>query len=427
MTPGAARCVLLGAVLFAYARSPFGTFQYDDFNVLVHNAAVHDLGHWWGGLRPLLKLSYALNWAASPAPLGFLLLNLALHAVNALLVFELIRALLPEEEGSALLGALVFALHPVQTEAVAYVSGRSTSLMASFFLGGLWLSLRARVASASPWHLPAGLLCFGLAAATKETALVLPAVAGLVHGKVEGPARRRILGAFLALGAVLLLGLLLHPGYRRLFHFSFELRGCGAQLHGALAGLAYLFRVLLWPVGLNIDPPLAAPRGWTSEGLATALAVIVLTGLALVAWRHRPWVAVGIGWFLLTLLPTQGPVPRLDLANERHLYLPMAGVALLVAGLCRAPRLRRWAPAGTAAMSLLLGVGTTRRIGDYRTEVALWESSIRADPANARAHNNLGAALALAGRREEAREAFRKALRLRPDYALAEENLRGIE
>ncbi len=424
MTLGAARGTLLGAVLLAYARSPWGAFQYDDFNVIVHNAAVHDLSHWGGGLRPLLKLTYALNWAASPAPWGFLLVNLALHALNTWLVFELIRALAPRlglREGTelpALMGALVFALHPVQTEAVAYISGRSASLMATFCLASLLLSLRGRLAGA--------LACFTLAAATKETALVLPALAIWIH-KDSAPAdRRRMLGAFLALGVAMSLVVLLHPGYGRLLAFSFALRGAAEQLQGALVGLAYLGRKLLWPAALNIDPPLAA-HGWTPEALAMLLLLGGLIAVAAAPARSRPWLGLGIGWFLLTLLPTQGPVPRLDLANERHLYLPLAGVALLVAGLSQEARLRRWAPVIGAMACLALGAGTYARIGDYRTEIALWESSLRADPANARAHNNRGTALALAGRREEAREAYREALRIRPGYALAQENLRGIE
>ncbi|MBI3131128.1 MAG: tetratricopeptide repeat protein [Acidobacteria bacterium] len=415
------RWLLPGIVLIVYARSLLGSFQYDDFNVIVHNAAVHDLSHWHRGLRPLLKLTYALNWALHPAPMGFLAVNVGLHALNAWLVFELILALAPRldlrerSERAAFLGALVFALHPVQTEAVAYVSGRSAALMATCFLGALLLFLRG--------HRFGPLACFGLAVATKETALVLPAVALLVFAGAPAQERKPILRACLALGSLLALGLLLHPSYGRLLRFSFELRDASAQVQAALAGIAYLLQKLVWPLGLNIDPPLAHPGGWTGETLTWGLLLLGLLTLALATGRRRPWLGIGIGWFLLTLLPTQGPVPRLDLANERHLYLPLAGVALIVAGLAEEARLRRV----LGAACLLLGIGTFVRIGDYRTEIRLWESSLRAAPANARAQNNLGTALALAGRREEAREAFRQALRLRPNYALARENLRGLE
>lgn len=425
MRPWQPRAGLLGIVALAHGRALGGVFQYDDFNVIVHNAAVHDLGHWHRGLRPLLKLSYALNWALNPAPWGFLLVNVALHALNTWLVFELILALAPRlglrerPEQAAFLGALLFALHPVQTEAVAYVSGRSASLMATFFLGALLLALRGRFG----W----GLVCFALAVATKETALVLPAVALLVVAGTPAQERKPMLRPFLALGGLLALGLLLHPSYGRLLRFSFALRDAPAQLQGALAGFGYLLRKLIWPVGLNIDPPLAHPGGWTAEALAWGLLLLGLVALALATWRRCPWLSLGILWFLVALLPTQGPVPRLDLANERHLYLPLAGVALIGAGLAEAARLHQWLPPLLAAACLLLGVGTFLRIGDYRTEIRLWESSLRAAPANARAQNNLGTALALAGRREEAREAFRQALRLRPDYELARKNLRSVE
>ncbi|HJV23527.1 MAG TPA: hypothetical protein VJ570_12565 [Holophagaceae bacterium] len=425
MRPWQARAGLLAAACLAHGRGLRGVFQYDDFNVIVHNPAVHDLGHWHRGLRPLLTLSYALNWAADPGPFGFLCVNLALHALNILLVHELIRALAPRlglgerAELPALAGALVFALHPVQTEAVAYVSGRSASLMATGFLAALLAVVRGRPVAA--------LLGFGCAVAAKETALIFPAVVLILPDGDGEPAPRWVRRGIPILGLGLLGGLLLHPAYGRLVGFSLEVRGASAQLQSALVGFGYLGRKLLWPVGLNIDPPLAVPGGWTSGTASTLLILVGLGALAGAAARRRPWLAFGFSCFLLTLLPVLGPLPRLDPANERHLYLPLAGGAILVAGLCAEPRLRPWALPAAAVACGLMALGLQVRLGDYRSEIALWESSLRVAPDNARARNNLGTALALAGRRAEAQEAYREALRLRPDYTLARENLRGLE
>lgn len=423
-----ARIVLGAAVLAAHGRSLGGAFQYDDFNVIVHNPTVHDLTRWHHGLRPLLKLTYALNWAVDTEAFGFLAVNVAIHLLNAGLVFELLRKLLPDHEDNllpALCGALAFGLHPVQTEAVAYVCGRSASLMATFFLGSLLFTLKAREAPRPALPLSFALLCFLAAVLTKETALVLPALL-LLLPRNGGPAGRRATGALLGLGALLVAGLLAHPAYRRLLGYSFGLRDLAAQVRGDLRGLAYLGGKLLWPTSLNIDPPLRVPEGWTPATLAALAGLALLVGIAVAARRRRPWLARGLAWILLTLLPVLGPVPRLDLANERFLYLPLVGVAWLVAGLCLEPALKRWAPPVALALAALLALGTHRRIQDYRTEAALWESSLRADPANARALNNLGTAYALEGRKAEAREAYRRALELRPDYALARENLRGL-
>ena len=123
------------AALAAYANALPASFQFDDYNVIVDNPAVHGLAAWWAsmpGIRPLLKLSYALNWAAGPGPFGFHLVNLACHALNTVMVYLLAVLWLPRLAPdlrpvvpAACTAALVFALHPAQTEAVTYVAGRS--------------------------------------------------------------------------------------------------------------------------------------------------------------------------------------------------------------------------------------------------------------------------------------------------------------
>src|SRR5512139_3248898 len=130
--------LLLAAVLAAYASAFGGSFQFDDFNVIVRQPAVQSLAAWWEsmpGIRPLLKLSYALSWGAGGgSTVAFHAVNIALHAANALLAWAILRELwdrmgIGEAGAAAFAGALLFALHPAHTEAVAYVSGRSVSLM----------------------------------------------------------------------------------------------------------------------------------------------------------------------------------------------------------------------------------------------------------------------------------------------------------
>ena len=130
-----APAVLAVAVLLAYFNALTGIFQFDDYNVIVNNPAVHSLPAWFDsmpGIRPLLKFSYALNWTVNAGPFGFHLFNVLVHAVNAVLVYRVLCALRERQAGAdwaPLVGALLFALHPVQTEAVTYISGRSVSLM----------------------------------------------------------------------------------------------------------------------------------------------------------------------------------------------------------------------------------------------------------------------------------------------------------
>ena len=142
------QALFLLAICVAYANIWLGGFQFDDYNVIVNNPGVHTWQAWLDGLghgiRPLLKLSYTLSWTAGWGIAGFHLFNLFIHLVTVLLVFELSRrfvgeyALLREKSlPVALFAALLFALHPANTEAVTYVSGRSSALMTLVYLGGL--------------------------------------------------------------------------------------------------------------------------------------------------------------------------------------------------------------------------------------------------------------------------------------------------
>ena len=138
---------LCAVVLLVYANALSASFQFDDFNVIVNNPRVHGLAAWWRELpsiRPLLKLSYALNWMASPQARGFHAFNIGIHTLNTVLVWAwaalCLRQLHPERaipRWAPIAVALLFALHPAATEAVTYVSGRSLSLMASFYLASL--------------------------------------------------------------------------------------------------------------------------------------------------------------------------------------------------------------------------------------------------------------------------------------------------
>src|SRR5262245_29577230 len=133
-----AYALIAAAVAAAYANALTASFQFDDWNIIVRQVKVHGLAAWWHsmpGIRPLLKLSFALNWSISPSPVGFHLLNVVIHGANACLVYALLKKRFASS--IALTTALLFALHPVQTEAVTYVTGRSVSLSALFALACL--------------------------------------------------------------------------------------------------------------------------------------------------------------------------------------------------------------------------------------------------------------------------------------------------
>lgn len=413
------------AAVAAHLPSMGGAFQFDDYNVIVNAPAVHSasalLASLAGGVRPLLKASYALNWALGPGPAGFHAFNIAVHALNAALLYAVGRLLcgrwLGEERapGAALAAALLFALHPAQTEAVTYICGRSTSLMASFYLGAALLHLRGAPVLASA-------ALFVLALTVKESAITLPAALLLFDGKFE----RRQLPAWLAAAAGLA-AMLLSARYRDLLGYGFTQRGMMENLLTQVNGVWYLLARLTTLRGYNVDPGLPELSVWTPALAAKAAALAALAGLGLGSLRRRPELGFGIVWFFLHLAPTNSLVPRLDPANDRQLYLACWGpfLALAVVASRALPPLR-----ARIAAAVLLAAFTAASIArqlDYRSEVRLWEASVREAPDNARARNNLGLAYQEAGRREEAHEQYREALRLNPDYTRAGANLRLLE
>jgi tetratricopeptide (TPR) repeat protein len=182
---------------------------------------------------------------------------------------------------------------------------------------------------------------------------------------------------------------------------------------------------------LNIDPdlrPLQQPDAWHLLGV---LLILTLGLTALARFKSRATWAFGILWFLLWLLPTNSLFPRRDVASERHLYLAIAGFCLAAGGLLdgalkRFPTRRSPALLSALALVLLLGGMTVRRNRVYATEITLWEDTIQQSPFKARPHNNLGYAYQLAGRAEDAKREYQRALELDPNYALARRNLQRL-
>jgi len=406
------------AAALAWLPSLWGVFHFDDYNVIVNYPTVHSwqalLERWGGGVRPLLKVSYTLNWTLSEAPWGFLLFNVAVHVLNAVLLF-CIGVVLFRNPAAAALAALAFALHPAQTEAVSYVSGRSSSLMAAFYLGALLAYLRGV-------HWGVTSVLFLCAVAVRETAVTLPAA--LLLCELCRPGRvsvGEILRKQWAHWALLLAGglfVLLNARYFDLLAYGYGERSLGDNLLTQVGGVSYLALRLIALSGYNIDPALPTLTEWNA-GLvfqASLLFLLFVSGLANL--RARPWLAFGILWFFLQLAPTNSIVPRLDVANDRQLYLASWGLFLaLFLQVREVPR---------AAAAILLGVFAAACIArqlDYRSEITLWESSVRLAPWNARGHNNLGYAYQLAGRAADARREYETALLFDPRLQKARFNL----
>jgi protein O-mannosyl-transferase len=414
------------------------SFQFDDWNVIVNEPRVHSLAAWWQsmpGIRPLLKLSYALNMSMDAGPMGFRVVNVLIHALSATLVWSLlrtrgIRAGLAEAAAShaALIAALIFALHPVQTEAVTYISGRSSSLAACFCLLSLYCWVRSEQTRHPPgvagW-LAACCVCFGLAVATKETALVLPLALLIYSADRPVSLTLKRLTPVLSLMALMLCIALSLPTYRRLLAVSLDTRSIGENLLTQAHAVSYLAGQLLRVWNSNADPqlPVITSLNWLSAGWCAAWLNLVVISLLRV--RRAPIGAFAVLWFLVWLAPTNSLVPRLDIANDRQLYLALIGPAWWLA--TRLISWHRTQPAPSLVVVALLVMtliwATYQRNSVYRTEITFWQDAAERNPGNSRAANNLGMAYAIDCQVNEAAEAFKRAIALGPDEYHARINL----
>jgi len=430
--------ILAGTVAVVYLNSFRGAFQFDDYLVIVDNAGVHSWSAFLAGLprgiRPLLKFTYTLNWTSGLGLFGFHLVNVSLHAANAVLLFHFASKAIGASGFAALLSALLFAVHPVQTEAVTYICGRSVSLMAFFYLGSLLAYLRGRERRSRSLLYLASPILFLLATASKEVALTLPFALVLCEAvRRERTGWEEVFRAqavhWVLLGSLAVL-FIAHAGYGRLLEVCFDIRGPAANLFTQLHGISYLLSLLSLPHTLNFDPDLPVFSGWSPVLLPEALLLAALLAAGIFGLRRRSLAGFGILWFFLHLVPTNSFIPRFDVANDRQLYLASWGLFLALASgadLLRRNRGERWVTAVAVLLVVALGGFTVSRNAVYRSQVALWEDTVRRSPGKARVQNNLGYAYERAGRFKEAEAAYLRALRVDPAYALARRNLRGLK
>ena len=436
--------LVLLTVGIAYANALHASFQFDDWDVIVRDPHVQGLAAWsdsMPGMRPLLKLSYALNHASGLGVAGFHAVNLLIHAGNGLLILYLVRRFLeqlgypaPSAAWLALATALIFVLHPVQTEAVTYASGRSMSLSTLFALASIaaWVSGRASGRPGLVYVVSPILMLLGVA--TKESAVVVPAALLLWEAAdVSQPFRWRtawrrsaVHWALLLVALAMVLSL---PAYREFLTASLATRSVGENLVAQLYGIGYLLGQLVNIDRLNVDPALPVFTALDAEGSLLLVALVVATGVALTNLRRFPLPAFAALWFLLWLAPTNSLLARLDLANDRQLYAAIAGPALLLAAAIHriGTRQPRIAFVAFSAVLLLTGFATHLRNDVYRDEVGFWRNVVAQSPHNARAFNNLGIALADECDLERAEAAWRRALALDRSYIRAAVNLKLLK
>jgi protein O-mannosyl-transferase len=483
-------------LVIAYSNTFNAPFIFDDAINIVENASIRQLWPPWRtfsipfdtGLagRPVINFTLAVNHAVSGCHVwSYHAVNLSIHILAALMLFIIMLRILSSSEMSVRYGAaavpfsfvcaLLWGLHPIQTQAVTYISQRCESLMALFVLATYYLALCGWQSSSRVWHL-AAVMTFLLGVFSKEVAVAAPLIllsyewVFLGRSPLRAIRKSPLLYAGIILGILLTVTITLHEN-------TFALRTEGNPFTPLeywitqFPVILHYVRLVLWPSGLAIDygwPAASLQEAWPAA--AVTVSCIALSFWAL--WRRKAAGFLG-AWFFFFLAPSS-VVPLPDIAFEHRMYLPSAAIVILIVAAAfhgyesfknrdsARSRFRKiLSPAGLMTtglcLALVLGVLTYARNYDYRSEMAIWSDTIqkrpenfrgyhgvamafskedkldqaltylhralRLNPKNAYVHNDIGFVLFKANRSAEAIPFFQEAVRLKPNYPKLHNNL----
>ncbi len=418
--------LLFLAVFAVYANALlWGAFQFDDYNVIVGNPVVQSWSAWWSnvghGIRPLLKLSYTFDWTFGWGEPGFHFTNLLIHGGNSILVWQLTAAFLRQSGNLAppvmltsMIVALLFAVHPIHTEAVTYISGRSTSLMTLFYLGGILSYMKGLQKQNRVYLHIATPLLFMAALAVKEAAVTFPLALMLLHRSMGKDWRNMLRDTWsswlVSLAAIILF--FQDTNYSAHLARSLDMHEGFSNLAVQINAVLYLLGQWFFPLWLNIDPDLSNSAVISPLKLGAIFAAIAVCVVLQKKIRQRLWLNFALGWLLIHLLLIYLITPRLDIANERQLYL--ISWPLLMALVAEMAILLSSRQFIMVVFVLLISASTFTiiRNSDYRSEVALWQATVKLSSNKSRVYNNLGYAYFLAGQPEKARQCYLNAIAL---------------
>jgi Flp pilus assembly protein TadD len=438
----------LVAVVWAYAPAMSGPFLFDDtfLPFAVSGLAQQPLAGWLHSQRPLLMATYWLSAQLSPDDTWwFHFINVAIHTIASGLAFLIVRRLLEwaaveKAKRNLLAGvaAALFLLHPAQTEAVAYLAGRSESLSMMLAFLAFTVFLYRRQAAATWGTAAAVFALFGAALGAKEQTIALPALFLLTdywwndfsfrgiraNWKVYAP----MAAAGLA-GVWFFRGLITNAatagfGLKEFTWYQYFFTQCRA--------LWVYIGLFLFPARLSADWDFAISRTVLDKGAVVGL--VALVGVAAAAWHWRrrfPLACYGYFVFLVLMAPTSSVLPIKDPIAERRLYFAILGLLLiLVDALARLRVERKHLAAGAVVLVLAATAATHARAEVWSNAELLWKDTVAKSPDKWRPHSQLAYAYFEEQRYDLAVAEYRKAAALDPldadllvDFGLAYDGL----
>jgi protein O-mannosyl-transferase len=427
----AGAALLVGATLLAYWPAFRGGFIFDDNVFLTENPLIHaadGLRRFWFSREaadywPVTSSSLWLEWRLwGMNATGYHATNVILHVVEVLLLWAVLRRL---NVPGAFLGALLFALHPVNAESVTWITERKNLMAMLFYLLTIFWFVGKK-----PRDYRLSLIAFVLAMLSKGSTVILPLVLlGIVAWRVRPNARD---AARLAPFFIFAAGLALIESEFSTVLASSDMQRVGLLERALRAGGIVWFYAgkALWPANLCFDYGM-----WTihPDELRWWIPLLAACALTALLWQYRQgWgraALFGWGYFCVALLPVLGFAEvgfmRYSPVSDHYAHLAMVGVCAL-AGAGWGMAMQKWRIPSlvvVAAVIVMFGVQTRTQARVYSDAVTLYRDTIARNPDSALALNNLGALLSGAGENDEAIRLLEKAVQLKPDSAESRNNL----
>ena len=400
----------LTIALTLYSPTLSAPFLFDDFGLPYTQPAMAErpVSAWMSGLRPVLMLSYWIDFQLGGGkPDIYHLTNVLIHSVNSILFLFICWSLLKTtglEKSRALTYALftavVFLVHPLQTESVAYIAGRSELVCALFLLSAVALFC-SKLHDNLGWRTSLAILALYIAAClSKEQAAVLPAVLFAIDVVLGGRSPKHALArgvrlyapiAVAAAGALIGVASVLAKSTSAGFGLS-GVQWYEYALTQPRIWLMYI-RLVIFPIGQNADYDI--PFSQTLFEFGTVLPIAVLLAGAIFVWLKRrslPLAAGGLLLFAILLAPTSSVVPIQDAAAERRMYLPLAGLLLAFTQVLVRGKMGDGWKVGLFGFVLFLSAASFERAKAWSSDLALWTDITEKSPDKARGYTHVALA-----------------------------------
>ncbi len=463
--------MLLLAMLFCYSNAMRSAFVFDDRTAVMLNDSIRSVlplsQSLWGPRdtpvagRPLVNLSFALNYACGGLnPFGYHLTSILLHWINTAMLFTLVHRTLNKSSWDdpwpdiawqfSFAVASLWALHPLQTETVSYVTQRSELFVAFFLLATVYCSRRAWDAANDnlrrTWTAIA-IFCCALGMGCKEVMVVTPVLVVLYDlSMLKEPLARLIqrrwplYAGLLSTWVILALLLSANPRGKSIELGTYD--SVVAYLKTQSWAVTQYLKLSVWPAGMCGDYGELRITDWKIWFPCMLTLALIASGTLFAWFRWRPLSFLGV-WFFLILAPTSSIIPIItEPIAERRMYLPLAAVVVLFVA-CFVKILGRWLDrpsaskvrwklsqtgmfAGYAFLAVTYCVVTFYRNEVFQRELTFWKDVTEKCPQNIRGFLNLGNSYLFEKQPELALINFLRAVQREPYYVDAHRNLKTL-